>query len=539
MTDAFRAAAVQFATGLDVDENLATCLRMVDAAAAEQADLVVLPEFCNHISVYESAEHCRAVALDLAGPFVAALGERAARHQLVLAATVTARRPDRVTVTSLLWGPDGALLAQGDKQTLMGNEREFLQPGEEVAPVADTALGTIGLYACMDGVTPETPRALRVKGARVLTNSLNSFALDEASLHIPVRAAENAAYVVAANKVGPLLPPDRVAAFSEAMGLPESAFDGAGESQIVDPDGRVLAKAPRTGEAVAVADIAVGPDDRPGPHPVRDRRPAIFSALAATDTSASASGDEPRPIDVAAVASDDPDVIAKAMQGTDLVVLPELVDAPESIPTGVAVVCSRRDGSRHIGEVHTAAGVIATQDQLLPTDRLGWATELGDSVTTVDLPWGRLALVVGDDVLLPEPTRTAAVLGAQVIAVVTDISHRWQADLVFPERSAESRVCLVAASRPTEAGTAALIDLPPDFTLWHPDRTRPFDGTINTPDVLRADSRDEALTGELHPARAGNRLVSKDTDLVGGRARRSAAIVVERPITGRLAHSGR
>lgn len=38
-----RVAAVQFAVGQDVSANLASCLRMIDQAAAERADLVVLP----------------------------------------------------------------------------------------------------------------------------------------------------------------------------------------------------------------------------------------------------------------------------------------------------------------------------------------------------------------------------------------------------------------------------------------------------------------------------------------------------------------
>jgi hypothetical protein len=133
---------------------------------------------------------------------------------------------------------------------------------------------------------------------------------------------------------------------------------------------------------------------------------------------------------------------------------------------------------------------------------------------------------VGDDILLPEATRAAAVAGADVIAVVTELSHAWQAELVVPERAAESRVCMVVASRPTAAGTCAIVDLPGEFTLWHPDRTRPFDGTINVPDIIRAGPEDAVLRGELHPARSANRYLSKDTDLVGGRAFQSAAIVV-------------
>ena len=48
-------AAAQFATGTDVSQNLATTLRMIGEAADRGADLVVLPEFCNHLSIYDSA----------------------------------------------------------------------------------------------------------------------------------------------------------------------------------------------------------------------------------------------------------------------------------------------------------------------------------------------------------------------------------------------------------------------------------------------------------------------------------------------------
>ena len=74
-----RVAAVQFAVTEDVDENLATCLRMTDRAAAEGAQVVVLPEFCNHVSWYDDREHARRMALTLDGPFVAALAAKAAR----------------------------------------------------------------------------------------------------------------------------------------------------------------------------------------------------------------------------------------------------------------------------------------------------------------------------------------------------------------------------------------------------------------------------------------------------------------------------
>ena len=56
-TGTLRVAAVQFAVGADPEENLATVVRMIDRAGAEGPQVVVLPEFCNHLSVYDDADH--------------------------------------------------------------------------------------------------------------------------------------------------------------------------------------------------------------------------------------------------------------------------------------------------------------------------------------------------------------------------------------------------------------------------------------------------------------------------------------------------
>ena len=66
-----RVAAVQYGVTTDVDANLATALRFVDAAAAEGAQVVVLPEFGNHVSWYDDREHARRMAVTLDGPRIA------------------------------------------------------------------------------------------------------------------------------------------------------------------------------------------------------------------------------------------------------------------------------------------------------------------------------------------------------------------------------------------------------------------------------------------------------------------------------------
>ena len=56
------------------------------------AELVVMPEFCNHLSVYDDQDHCRSVAVSLDGPWLGALARRSAEHGVYTSLTVTVPR---------------------------------------------------------------------------------------------------------------------------------------------------------------------------------------------------------------------------------------------------------------------------------------------------------------------------------------------------------------------------------------------------------------------------------------------------------------
>ena len=519
-----RLAAAQYATGSDVDENLDTALRMIDEAARENPTVLVLPEFGNHLSVYESAEHCWDVAIDLDSAWTQRIGAAAARHAMWIQFNCTVRRGvGRITNTNLLVAPSGRLAAANDKTVLMGAEGIHLSPADQPAEVVDAGFARLGTYACMDGVVPEVPRSLVIRGANILLNSLNSFALDEASTHIPVRAAENRAWLVACCKIGPLLPPDRLAEFAQNLGVPSAMLRGAGESQIVRPDGVVVARGPRDDEAVVVADADLSMCGRPRPDGTdvrRNRRPAVYAALAQPTPGA----DDHRRADHvrASATANVHDVATLVRNGSTLVVLPELALDDESIDaisaalvgTDAIVVSSRRrsslEGTSHCGVAIGASGVVLHQRQIHRVARHGWVDVLGDAVVTLDAAFGRLAIVVGDDVLYPEIPRLAALAAVDVVAVPwAPGGEAWDVELCLPERAAENRMNLVAAGPEN-----VVISLPPDFTLWAPERQRPFDGTINLPDIARAR---QTVTADIHPIRSLNRRISRDTDLVDGR----------------------
>ena len=519
--DRLRVAAAQFACGGDPANNLAKCLQLIDTAAAKKADLIVLPEFCNHISVYNDAAHCREVAVTPEGEWLTALAQRTAKHRLYVALAVTMLHNDnRVTVTNALFDPSGNLVATADKQMLMGNERAFLSPGSEPRGPVPTKFGPVGLYACMDGVTFEMPRALAVQGARLLINSLNSFARDEATLHIPVRAAENGVFVVAANKVGPLVPAKDAEAFSTVLGVDPEALNGAGDSQIVSPDGTVLAIAPRSGEALVVSDIDLS---QTVPQRLKNRRPTLYGPLtqAQTATPVDTISSE---VKVACVsgARTKPELVQTAIaSGASLLVLPELSEPPQMIPAGVFVVTSAMQSADngtvcHVGQVWTAAGLVHEQPQLHFSDRYRQVSEFASSLRLCETPFGDVAVLVGDDHRYPEAFRLAAIAGAHLVAVCWQPEFAWETGLALRERSAENRLA-VAACAPTGCLGAAVMFDPPADSLWNASRSSAFDGTINNPEMFEASPNDRLLVASLHPLRATNRQISKDTDLVAGR----------------------
>jgi len=541
MSRTLRAAAAQFAVGSDVTENLATARRMIRTAADQGAELIVLPEFCNHLSIYRDAEHAWEVAITTDGEWVEEMAAVARERGVWVQFNATVRRSPAtasaprpwITNTNFVLDDHGVVVSVTDKTVLMGAEGEFLTPADHPSAPIDSPFGLLGSYACMDGIVPEVPRAIAARGARVLLNSLNSFALDEASVHIPVRAAENRSWVIACCKVGPLLPPDKVELFSQMMGVPADMLSGAGESQIVAPDGTVVAKGPREGEAVVIADIDLDRcgEARPdGTDPWAARRPELYGALARATP---VLDDHPRSATLLAATATEPTAVAGlAAEGVQLVVLPELSVTPMQLDTiasslagtDTVVVTSLRDGDRHVGVAIDHTGVIHEQVQLHGVARHDWSRRLGDTAGHVDLPWGRLAIMVGDDLIHPEVARLAALSSVDVLAVPFDAQERWDAQLGVVERAAENRMCVVASTRSNDVGRSLIADLPPDFTLWAQSRERPFDGTINQPDLFTDTDTDTDPSGRpsivratIHPARAVQRQISKGTNLVDGR----------------------
>lgn len=554
-----RLAALQFSSGLDTQKNLDKILEMLEKAQSEKPHLVVLPEFCNHASWYDSQEHCYEVAVDINGNFIKEIGKKARDLASLLVCNVTLRKPQKkVTASSLLFSPEGAIIGVSDKQVLMGHENFFLSRASEAKSIYETTIGRLGLYACMDGVIPETTRCLALQGAQILCNSLNSFAKDEAALHVPVRAAENRVFVVAANKVGPLVPLEHMEEISKETKIPEKFLWGAGESQIIAPDGTILAKASQCEDELIFADCNIRQADtkiRPdGNHILKNRRPQLYSNLCKEpekithhEFSKKISAAVWQASEYEEAGIDDLCAnIQSIAEQVHILTLPELffmksltdVDrdhAERLSQMAIAKICestkncrnffivgsflSKDPGSNnlsHNGILISRHGVIFSQEQLHRSKRYP-ELQLGSAIRTYDLNFGRIAIVVGEDSLYPEVFRVLAAAGVDLVLIPMDLVESWEAEYGLKERAAENRICLVACSRPNLAGASFFASLEKDFTLLTPWETRVFDGNINVPLWSKTPRFPGFFKKDLHLSHSHNKILSAQTNLINSR----------------------
>jgi predicted amidohydrolase len=270
---AVKVATTQISVKGDVEKNLSKCLKMIDEAAKNCAELVVFPEFTNisresandQKSMYEIAEK-------VPGRFIDKVAESAAKSKLFVVLPMAAKgeKPYQVFDATFLIGPDGRKIGEYQKTVLHREECDLFLIGQRGLPVFDTSIGRIGLYSCMDGIIPETSRVLALKGAQILVNSLNSGAREEASYIIPSRAVENRAWVVSSNKAGVVIQRDG----SEKM--------YPGGSLIANPDGRIIAQGSETLEEIVYGYVyPEGSDDkRIGSYDIfASRRPETYKLL--------------------------------------------------------------------------------------------------------------------------------------------------------------------------------------------------------------------------------------------------------------------
>ena len=218
MTWELRVGAIQICSTGDVAANLAQCRTLADKAAAQGANLVVLPECFNFLGRGEGDKLPHAEALDGTGPTMSMLRELATKHGIwVVGGGLPELVPGdakRTYNTLAVIDPAGKLAARYRKIHLFDvdipggavlRESDATAAGDELVTVAIGG-ARVGLSICYDVRFPELYRRLvKDRGAEVLLVPA-AFTAHTGAAHwnllLRARAVEDQAWVVAAAQWG-------------------------------------------------------------------------------------------------------------------------------------------------------------------------------------------------------------------------------------------------------------------------------------------------------------------------------------------------
>lgn len=285
-----KVAAVQMKCTTDVKENIANAEALVRAAAADGANIILLPElferqyFCQErrydyyafakpLSENDAVLHFKEVANELSAVIIVSFYERDGNRLFNSVAVIDA---------------DGEVLGVYRKTHIPDDhyyqEKFYFIPGDTGFVTFKTKYATIGVGICWDQWFPETARALSLNGAEMIfyPTAIGSEPILECDSMrrwqrcMQGHAVANVIPVIAANRVGmeDVVPCDE-------NGNQSSSLVFYGSSFIADETGEIIAEASRDEEVVISAEFDLDEvfENRLGWGIFRDRRPHCYKVL--------------------------------------------------------------------------------------------------------------------------------------------------------------------------------------------------------------------------------------------------------------------
>ena len=284
-------AAIQMQCSKVVEENINKADQNVRQAAAQGANIILLPElferpyFCQERR-YEYYAYAKPV---MENDAVLHFMEVAKELHVVLPISFYEKDGNVLYNSIAIIDADGTMLGVYRKTHIPDDhyyqEKFYFTPGNTGFCVWNTAFGTIGVGICWDQWFPETARAMAVKGAEILLypTAIGSEPILECDSMPHWRrcmqghAGSNLMPVMAANRIG-----EETVTPCEENGGQSSSLVFYGSSFITDATGELVVSASRDKEEVLVAtfDLDAIAADRLSWGIFRDRRPDWYDAIA-------------------------------------------------------------------------------------------------------------------------------------------------------------------------------------------------------------------------------------------------------------------
>lgn len=231
----------------DKDKNISHALEMIDEAANNGAEIIVLPEMFN--CPYENS-YFPIFAEEYPGKTTESLSNAAKKNSVYLVGgSIPELEDGNIYNTSFVFDRNGELIGKHQKMHLFDidvegvvsfKESDTLSSGHKVT-IVDTEFGKIGVAICYDIRFPELSRLMALEGSELIILPA-AFNMTTGPAHwelsIRMRALDNQVYFVGA-----------------APARDESAsYVAFGNSRVSDPWGNIIAAADEN-ECILYADI--------------------------------------------------------------------------------------------------------------------------------------------------------------------------------------------------------------------------------------------------------------------------------------------
>jgi len=285
-------AAIQMACGWDAASNIARAEALVRQAAAQGAQIILLPELFEtpYFCIEQDARHL-ALAQEVAQNRAVQHFAPVARELGVVLPISFFERAGPAYFNSLaVLDADGANLGVYRKSHIPNGpgyqEKNYFSPGDTGFRVWQTRFARIGVGICWDQWFPETARVMALRGAELFLFPTAIGTEPPPALAVNSRehwqrtqqghAAANLTPLVAANRYG----------LERSLQDPQRLYIRFyGSSFIADAMGAKVAEAPEEGDAVLTHtfDLAAVGQLRDNWFVFRDRRPDLYGPLVSLD----------------------------------------------------------------------------------------------------------------------------------------------------------------------------------------------------------------------------------------------------------------
>lgn len=207
---------------------------------ADSLDMLVLPELALTGYTFEDSEEAYSLSEEVGGKLTGELISIAGENNVTIAVGFLEREGKHLYNSSVLVNGKG-VVGVYRKVHLFREEKSIFKSGNMGFPVFSVGNIKVGLLVCFDWIFPEAMRTLALKGADIILHSAN-LVLSYYQKAAIVRAMENRVFIILANRNG----------IEDRFGT-KNEFTG--ESEIVDPEGKVILKVEKDEQGIFSIDI--------------------------------------------------------------------------------------------------------------------------------------------------------------------------------------------------------------------------------------------------------------------------------------------